>query len=166
MPVELGIMGSEWFTQVILPFVLVFTLIFALLEKSKILGEGRKQINSIISLVMGLILVGVPLAANIIRQVVPIIAVLSIIILLFMLILGFVGATKEGGLHKPLQITIGIIAAIVLVIGILWSAGWLSSLMTWAKQPGSSATWQSVIFLVIIAVVIAVALKSSEEKKT
>lgn len=165
MPVELGIMGSEWFTQVILPFLLVFTLIFALLEKSKILGEGKRQINSIISLVMALILIGVPLARGIITRIVPIIAVLSVLILLFMLILGFVGATKEGALSPALRITIGIISAIVLIIGILWSAGWLSSLMTWAKQPGSSTVWQSVIFLIIIITVVAVALKSSDTKK-
>ncbi len=165
MPIELGVVGSAWFTQVILPFVLVFTLIFALLEKSKILGEGKRQINSIISLVMGLILVGVPLAANIIRQVVPVIAVFSVIILLFMLILGFVGATKDGSVYKPLQVAIGIIGAVVLIIAILWSAGWLSTLFTWAKEPASGVIWQSVIFLIIIISVIAVALRSGETIK-
>ncbi len=165
MPVELGIIGTEWFTQVILPFLLVFTLIFAILEKTKILGEGKKQINSIISLVLALILIGVPLARGIISRIVPIIAVLAVLILLFMLLLGFVGATKDGALSPVLRIAIGIISAIVLIIGILWSAGWLSSLLTWVKQPASSTTWQSVIFLIIIMAVVAVALKSSDTKK-
>jgi hypothetical protein len=163
---ELGIFGAEFFTQVILPFILVFTLVYAILEKSKILGEGKHQINSIIALVIGLILIGVPLARGVITDIVPIIAVLAVIILVFMLIFGFVGGTgKEGNLNKGLKITIGIITGIVLIIAVLWSTGWLETIVSAAKQPESQGIWQSVIFIIIIIAVMAVALsgKSKEE---
>jgi len=48
---------SPLFLNYILPFVLVWTLIFAILEKTNLLGEGRRQINAIIGLVVGLILI-------------------------------------------------------------------------------------------------------------
>lgn len=161
-----GIFGAEWFNQIILPFALVFTLIFAILEKSKILGEDRHQINSIISLVTAFILIAMPLARAVIVQVVPIIAVLAVLILVFMLILGFVGGTtKEGNLNKGLGIAIAIITGIVLIAAVLWSTGWLSKILAMSKQPQASIFWQSVIFIIIIAVVMIVALKSKDEAK-
>ncbi len=162
MAAGLGVFGTEWFNQIVLPFALVFTLIFAILEKSKILGEGKHQINSIISLVSAFILVGVPLARGVIIQVVPVIAVLAVLILVFMIILGFVGGTtKEGNLSKGLGITIGIIAGIVLIAAVLWSTGWLGKIIQFGKMPQASIFWQSVVFIVIIAVVIIVAMRGS-----
>ena len=45
------------FVETILPFLLVFTLVFAVLQKSKILGDNKKQIDAIVSLVVGLLLI-------------------------------------------------------------------------------------------------------------
>lgn len=166
MAAGLGIFGAEWFNEIVLPFALVFTLIFAILEKSKILGEGKHQINSIISLVSAFILVGVPLARGVILQVIPIIAVLAVLILVFMIIIGFVGGTtKEGNLNKGLGIAIGIIAGIVLIVAVMWSTGWLNKLIQFGKMPQASIFWQSVVFIVIIVVVIMVALKTKTETK-
>ena len=44
------------FAEYILPWVLVFVLIFAILEKSNLLGEGKRQVNAIVGAVCGLIL--------------------------------------------------------------------------------------------------------------
>lgn len=162
----LGIFGAEWFNQIILPFALVFTLIFAILEKSKILGEGRHQINSIISLVTAFILIGMPLARGVIIKVIPILVVLVVLILVFMIILGFVGGTtKEGNLSKGLGIAIGIIAGIVLIAAVLWSTGWLAKLIEMGNKPELSMVWQSTIFIIIIAVVMIVVLKGKSETK-
>lgn len=162
---DAGIFGAEFFTQVILPFVLVFTLIYAILEKSKILGEDKHQINSIISLVLGLILIGVPSAMGVITDIVPIIAVLAVIILVFMLILGFVGLTgKEGTPNKGLKITIGIISGLVLIVAVVWSTGWLEKIMSAAKEPQASPIWQAAIFIIIIIAVMSVALTGKSKE--
>jgi hypothetical protein len=42
---------SPFFMDYVLPFVLVFTLVFALLQKTKILGDGKKQIDSLVALI-------------------------------------------------------------------------------------------------------------------
>jgi len=42
----------------ILPFLLVFFVVFAVLEKIKLLGEDKKQLNALVAFVIGLIFVG------------------------------------------------------------------------------------------------------------
>ena len=49
------IISHPIFVGTILPFVLVFTIVFAVLQKSKIFGDDKKQIDSIVALVFGLI---------------------------------------------------------------------------------------------------------------
>ena len=161
-----GIFGGDWFNQIVLPFALVFTLIFAILEKSKILGDSKHQINSIISLAIAFILIAVEPARIVIIQVVPIIAVLAVLILVFMIILGFVGGTtKEGNLNKWLGIAIGLITGIVLISAVLWSTGWLSKIIEIGKGSAGNMVLQSVVFVVIILVVIIVAMKGKNESK-
>ena len=78
------IFSSPIFLDIILPFLLVFTLVFAILDKSKLLGEGKKQINAIISLVVGLILIGFPFARNIVVNLIPFLVVSLVILFVFM----------------------------------------------------------------------------------
>ena len=41
----------------LLPFLLIFTVIFAIMQKTKFLGEGKKNFNVVIALVIALIVV-------------------------------------------------------------------------------------------------------------
>ena len=166
MAQELGILGSEFFTQVILPFVLVFTLIFAILEKSKILGDGKRQINSIVSLAMALILIGVPLARGVITDIVPVISVVAVVILVFLLLYGFVGGTERGLLNRPLQIVVGGIAAIVIIVTLMISTGVLPKIVDFVKgNPSSSQLLQTLFFLVVIVISFVVMLSGGKSDK-
>jgi len=82
--------------DIILPFLLVFTLVFAILDKSKLLGEGKRQINAIISLVVGLIFIGFSYATNIVQKLVPFLAVSLVIVFIFLLVYGFISGKTEG----------------------------------------------------------------------
>ena len=66
-------MDSIGFVEVIAPFLIVFILIYAILEKTKIFE--KKNVNIIIGIVMGLLVV-VPHITGIGPDVVPIIIVL------------------------------------------------------------------------------------------
>ena len=44
-------------TDVMLPFLLMFTLMFAILQKTKILGDDKKNFNTVVALVMSLLIV-------------------------------------------------------------------------------------------------------------
>ena len=43
--------------DVMLPFLLIFTIFFAILQKTKVLGEGKKNMNLAVALVIALIVV-------------------------------------------------------------------------------------------------------------
>src|SRR3989344_1351569 len=65
----------DWFAtaggfDVLLPFLLVFTIVFAILEKTNILGEDKKNFNVIIALVIGALLVSQTALVKIINWIV------------------------------------------------------------------------------------------------
>ena len=82
---------SPIFIEYILPFVLIFTLVFAILEKTKVLGDGKKQINAIVAAISGLILLGFETFRDVITGIVPYAVVAMIVIFVFLLLYGFLG---------------------------------------------------------------------------
>ena len=44
-------------TDVVLPFLLIFVIFYAILQKTKVLGDGKKNLNIIIAIVVGLLVV-------------------------------------------------------------------------------------------------------------
>jgi len=155
------------FTEYILPFVLVFTLIFAILQKTQLLGEGKKQINAIIGLIVGLILIAFPFAREIVVQLMPFLAVSAVILLVFMLLYGFVMGKKEGDvLHKGVKISLGIILGLALITAILVISGYWSPVYDFMfDRPGTAQVWINILLIVIIAgaVVSVVATKDKDK---
>lgn len=118
---QFNLLGSPFFTNVILPFVLVFTVIFAILEKTAVLGK-KKDVNAIVALILGLVAVGVPAAIGVLQNLIPVIAVLIIILFSWFLVFGFVGdRVGDPGWSK------GMIKVFLIVIGII-----LLGIVTWA----------------------------------
>ena len=93
------------FTDVILPFVLIFATFFAVLQRAKILGEEKKNFNAVIAIVMSLMVV-IPhvlgrYPANkdpviIIARAIPNIAILLVVGLCFFILAGMVGIKPEN----------------------------------------------------------------------
>ena len=75
--------------QVTLIFVLVFTMVFAVLQKAKVFGDGKKQIDALIGLAVALIVISAGYATDIISQLIPFLAITLVIILIFMVLIGF-----------------------------------------------------------------------------
>ena len=103
------IFSNPLFRDLILPFLLIFTLVFAILDRTKILGEGKKQINAIISLVIALIFIGFAYPTGIIVRLVPFLAVALFLLFIFMLIYGFIQGKEKEVLGTGLKIALGII---------------------------------------------------------
>ena len=91
--------------DVILPFILIFTLIFAILQKSKILGEDKKNFNVVVSLVVALSVV-IPHVLDtyppgydvveLINSILPQISLVAIAFLTVLLLAGLVGVQIAG----------------------------------------------------------------------
>ena len=153
------------FSEIILPFLLVFAIIFAILEKTKILGDDKKQINAIIALAVGLLLLAFEEPRMIIGKLVPFLAVAAVVILIFMLLYGFVGGTKEGGLSKGLTITFGIFIAIALVVAVLWVTGaWDKTYTFLTSGDWANDIWINFIFIAVVVGAIAAVIASSKSK--
>ena len=48
------LLESYGFTDALLPFLLIFTIVFAVLQKTNILGKDKKNFNVILALVLAL----------------------------------------------------------------------------------------------------------------
>jgi hypothetical protein len=155
---------SALFTEVLLPFLLVFVLVFAVLQKTKVLGDKKNQIDALVALTVGLILIGVSSARNFIVNVTPWLAVGLVVILIYLLLFGFVGSDNKDGikLEKWMKPTFAVLAAVFVVVIVLIYSG------AWSKIFDSGSMTNSwlpnIIFLVIIGVAMAVALGGKKDK--
>lgn len=150
------------FKDIILPFVLLFTLIFAVLEKSKLLGEGKQQINAIIAFVLAAIVIPFYTQISWIRQLVVFLAVALFILFIFMIIYGFIYGDKEGDPlknEKWVKPTLGAVALIAVVVAVMVITG------AWEKLKVNGELGANIIFvIVIIAGLVAVIAGSGKGK--
>lgn len=147
------------FTDYLLPFALVFTLLFAILQKTKLLGDGKKQIDVIVSMVIGLILIATPYARDIVVSLMPFLAVWAVILLVFMLLYGFAGGKKDGDvLGKWWKYAFFALIAISLVIFLLMVSGywnWLMGLI-FSGNNGTSLWVNGLLIAIIVGAIVAV----------
>ena len=156
------------FQDIILPFVLVFTLIFAVLQKSKLLGDGVQQINAIISFVLAGMFVAFFKYVGWLQQFVIFLVIAIVILFVFLMIYGFAYAENGKGfvLGKNYQIVIGVMAFIGVIVAALVITD------TWDKVYSfftASNIGANVIFIILIAIAIGAVVmsgKKSEDKKS
>ncbi len=111
-----GIILVEW----VLPFLLVFVLLFALLEKSKLLGENRDQINSLVSLSAAILSITVPYSRNVIVELMPWLAVGLVSLFVFFVLYSFVVGEKmfEGNTEWLKYVLMAVVA--VFSLGVIF----------------------------------------------
>ena len=56
-PDQFARMLDQWNIQVVLIFLLIFVIIYAILQKTRVLGEGKKNLNIMIAVIVGLLVV-------------------------------------------------------------------------------------------------------------
>jgi hypothetical protein len=141
----------------LLPFVLIFTLIFATLQKTKIIGNGEKKFNIIIAFILAFIAVlphitgTYPAHAdivNIINRALPNISLLMIVFISFLLLVGvFAPAGVVGGVLGGAFVLISILAVIYFF---LQAAGLVPNINspTWSFLSDSDT--QAVIIILVV----------------
>jgi hypothetical protein len=159
------ILSSPFVKDLALPFLLVFALVFAVLQKAQIFGKERKQTDAMIALVVALLVVAVGTVTNIITSLMPILAVGLVILLAFMLLWGF--AHREGEFTVPEKVRwiIGIVAAIAVVISVLYFTPAWSYITNMVSGQGSTVLVNVIFIILIIAAVIAVIYGGKKEEK-
>ena len=158
--------------DVLLPFILIFTVIFAILEKIKVLGEKSKRFNVIIALVIALAVVFQHIlypsrndVVNLLSRVFPTTAIFIIATLMIFLLLGLFGA--KPGWTKGAGGWLSIIA--ILVVGgiFTYAAGWwgrgnLPNWLSWLQDPGTIVL---IVIILVFIIVIGYITGGDEENK-
>jgi hypothetical protein len=154
-------------TEVLLPFLLIFTVLFAILQKIKIFGEEKKNINVVLSMIVALLAV-IPHVTRrypynfdpivIINALIPGAAVLAITIILVLMLFGIWGYEMGSGVP---------VAAIVVILGVL---GYIfGATVGWWTTPSSLLDWWNpeltALIIVILVFGIIVAFITGGEKK-
>jgi len=160
------IFDNPFFTEMLLPFLLVFVVTFAILQKSKILGDGKAQIDAIIGLVIGLLLIGVKQPREIIVGIMPWMAVGAAVILVFLILYGFVAGDLSGK-NTPdwMKVTFGILAGLFTLAVVLYISGFGNVVLGWISGDGTSDIWMNVLMIALVLGAMAVAMFSGKKKK-
>jgi len=157
--------------DVLLPFILVFTIVFAVLQKTKILGDGRKQFNVVIALVMALSVV-IPHVTGTwqnfgfdpvlaINNALPQVSIIVIAILMALLVLGVFGNDIDiAGTSLSGIAMLGSFVAIALIFG---TQVGLIRLPEWLYFLSDPEIQSFVVMILIFALVIFFITK--EDKK-
>jgi hypothetical protein len=146
--------------DVVLPFLLVFTIVFAILEKTKILGtaivEGQtvtmKNQNAMVAFVMSFLVIASTQLVSIINTFMANVVLIILLIVSFMMLVGtFYGSESEFTLKDSpgwMQVfTILIFAGISLIF--LDSMDWLQPIISvFTNFEGEWAS--SLVFLVVL----------------
>lgn len=151
------IFANPFFVYLLLPFLLVFVIVFSILQKAKILGEDKRWADVIVAMVVGFIFVGVSYAVDVTLKFIPIVSMVLIFILGLLLFFGFAGIKVEG--NKGLQITLGIVLGVTMIGIILWATG------VWGKIIFSNTTLQYIFLVLIFGGALALVVSTAPKKQ-
>lgn len=176
-------MGDLGIYDVVLPFLLVFTVTFAILEKSKIFGTftvgkeevTRKNLNSMVAFVLGFIAVASSKVVGIINQGLANIMIVMICIFAFLLLAGalFVDGDslfKDSGFIKlrfPLVVITLIVTILIFLNAIKNDDGksWLDIGWNFISKQWDSTLVGSVILLAMMAGFVYIITKDKKPEK-
>lgn len=149
------------FFNVVLPFLLVFTIVFGILEKTRIFGtekvkgkdEPRRNLDAMVAFVIAFFVVA---ASNIVQAIqvsLPMISLFLIVIIAFLLLVGIFFGEGEFSLYQKFptftKVIIGVIVLALLAV-FLNAFGFLSPITNFFLGGASGTLGASVIFVVII----------------
>jgi hypothetical protein len=156
----MGLFSWSIFSEGILPFLIVFVLVFAILQKSKLLGDGKSQIDALIALAVALILIITPVARNFIVEIIPFLAIALVIMLFFLLMYAFI-AGKDW--YSPwMKWVFGILGGLLIIAVAVWKSGIVETL---GSGGNVSSVLINVLLIAIIVGVFALAAFYKEKKE-
>ena len=122
--------------DVLLPFLLIFTVVYAVMQKTEIMGKDKKNLNIIIALVLGLSVViphvtdSYPAGADVVDMInvaLPQIGLVAVAFIMLLILVGIYGGEWIGTSLSGWMALISGIAVLVIFGGVAgwWESGWL-----------------------------------------
>lgn len=160
-----NIFQNEILTNFIYPFFLLFFIIFAILEKTKILGDGKKQLNALVALIISLIFVSVAYPKMVVGNMILFLTVALVVVFVALLLWGFISGSelKEGGtfLDGKVKKVLAVVVVVAVIFAVLWATGLSDAFFgTITGFDFSGTFFTNVMFIIVVAVALAVAIKA------
>ncbi len=154
-------MQSFGIFDIVLPFLLVFTVIFGILEKTKVFGKegdsSRKNLNAMVAFVIGFFVVAATQIVQLMQTALPYIMFLLVLIIMFMILFG--STISEGELNIWDHFTnskakgifaFGLFIAIIAIV--LGAMGTLEDLIDWIVFHVTGPVLSTVILLLVVGI--------------
>ncbi len=155
------ILDSWGLTDVMLPFLLIFVVIFAILQKAKIFGEDKKKFNLVFALVVGLLVV-IPHVLNIyppeadvvqiMNKALPQISIFAVAIVMLLILIGLFGGEAKWA-SGSLSGWVAIIAFLVVLIIFGNAAGWWTT-WSWLDNLFGEETVAIIVMILVFAIIV------------
>lgn len=152
--------------DIVLPFLLVFTLMYAFLEKTKVFGtetyydvEGkskmtgsRKNLNGMVSFIVAFFVIASSQLVAVINQTLSHMVILLVLIFCFLLVAGSFHEQSDKGffLHGAWKTIFLIITFIAIIFIFLNALGWLEPVWNFILKTGTSDAVASVVLIGLI----------------
>lgn len=151
------------FFDVLLPFLLVFAVIFAVLQKIKLFGSDAKakKIDGVVSLVMAAFLVSQTRLVEILQGFLPRVSMAIVVVLMLLLVVGIF--TKSTDWVSP-ALGVGVIIALIAVLWAIGAAaGWNVPFVEEITEQDIAVLLMVGVFILVIWLVVKEPRASGEE---
>ncbi len=157
--------------DVVLPFLLVFTIVFAILERTKVLGtvdgQPKKNLNAMAAFVMSFLVVASTEMVRTINMATANIVLLLLVLVSFLLLVGtFHPEGKAFALEKGWQSAFIWVMLIGVALIFLNALGWLDELFSWIRVNWNTDVLGSIILIILIIAFIGYITRGEKPKKT
>jgi len=168
--------------DVVLPFLLVFTIVFAILEKTRLLGTVKvkelgdipnKNLNSMVAFVVGLLVVATANVVRTINESLPNIIILVVASVSFLIMIGVFFKTGEMDFRKEHSkwYMAFVIIMFIFVVGIFFNSiydadgnSFLEIGLFFISQNYSTAAVTSIIFLAVMIFAIVFVTRGKKDQ--
>lgn len=157
---DVGSVLADWESRgiydFVLPFLLIFAVVFGILTATNIFGKNSRGINTVIAFVIGLMSLRFGLVPEFFSKIFPYASVgLSVLLVLIILVALFIPKEHLAGWMIGFY-TVGAIIAIIVVIKTFYNLSWFDTPL-WSDYGGLI-----IGALIMIGVIIAVAVSGKD----
>lgn len=152
-------MEETGFFAYILPFLLIFALVFGILTRTKIFKEN-KAINAIIALVIGLLALQFEFVPLFFSEIFPRLGVGLAVILALLILAGLFFDPKSKFINYGLLV-VGLVVFVVVLVQTFGWVGWTSGYF-WTTL---MYNWATIVGVLVAVIILAIVIKSVAPKK-
>lgn len=152
-------------TDFVYPFLLMFFIVFAILEKTKLLGGEKKQLNAMVAFVIGLIFVSAVYPKVVVGDLILFLTISIVVVFVFLLLWGFVWGEEVKFNKEPLKYAAGGFMFLAVAVALLSILGLWGGIYDFLVDKISKEFWTNAIFILVIVGALAAVLKTTKGGK-